>query len=66
MPPSAPLSPTEETRAAGAAGAPPVRYWPAFLSAAEADRAFAALRAELPWQRRASRMYGRVIPVPRG
>lgn len=66
MPPSAPLSPTEETRAAGAAGAPPVRYWPAFLSAAEADRAFAALRVELPWQRRASRMYGRAIAVPRG
>ncbi|MGH9540619.1 MAG: alpha-ketoglutarate-dependent dioxygenase AlkB family protein [Terriglobales bacterium] len=44
---------------------PPIRYWPRFLDPVAADRAFQALRAELPWRRHVSRMYGREVPVPR-
>lgn len=43
----------------------PTHLLPAFLPPAEADRAFAALRAGLPWRRHVSRLYGREIAVPR-
>ncbi len=42
-----------------------LRYAPAFLAAAEADTLFAALRAEIAWERHHVRLFGRTLPAPR-
>jgi alkylated DNA repair dioxygenase AlkB len=43
----------------------PVTFIPGFLAPEIADTTLAALLAELPWERRISRMYGKDVPVPR-
>jgi alkylated DNA repair dioxygenase AlkB len=42
-----------------------VRYRPGFLSAADADRCFAALVAGADWQAQRRPMYDRIVDVPR-
>ena len=42
-----------------------LRYAPAWLSTAEADAAFAALRAELPWTQQSIRVFGKEHLQPR-
>ena len=43
----------------------PVTFIPGFLAPEIADTTLAALLAELPWERRISRMYGKDVSVPR-
>jgi alkylated DNA repair dioxygenase AlkB len=43
----------------------PVIYIPGFLAPEIADTTLVMLLAELPWERRISRMYGEDVPVPR-
>jgi alkylated DNA repair dioxygenase AlkB len=40
-------------------------WWPGFLDAAEAARAFLAVRDEVPWERHTLRLYGRDVAMPR-
>ncbi|MFA5548622.1 MAG: alpha-ketoglutarate-dependent dioxygenase AlkB [Porticoccaceae bacterium] len=42
-----------------------LRYWPAFVEAAERAALFARLRAETPWKRSEISIAGRRIPIPR-
>ena len=42
-----------------------VTFIPGFLAPEIADTTLAALLAELPWERRISRMYGKDVPIPR-
>jgi alkylated DNA repair dioxygenase AlkB len=43
----------------------PVMIIPGFLAPEIADETLARLLAELPWERRTSKMYGKHVPVPR-
>src|ERR1700722_15528310 len=43
----------------------PVTYIRGFLAPEIADAILTALLAELPWERRISRMYGKNVPIPR-
>jgi alkylated DNA repair dioxygenase AlkB len=43
----------------------PITFIPGFLSPEIADTTLAALLAELPWERRIGRLYGKDVPVPR-
>ena len=43
----------------------PVTFIPGFFAPELADTTLTALLAELPWERRISRMYGKDVPVPR-
>jgi alkylated DNA repair dioxygenase AlkB len=43
----------------------PVTFIPDFLDSQAADEVFAALLAELPWERRMAEVYGRQVRVPR-
>lgn len=42
-----------------------LRWWPDFLSPAEADEALHALSREIAWEQHQVRLFGRVLPAPR-
>jgi alkylated DNA repair dioxygenase AlkB len=42
-----------------------LRWAPRFLAPVEADALFAAIEAEVPWERHVVRMFGRELPAPR-
>jgi alkylated DNA repair dioxygenase AlkB len=43
----------------------PITFIPGFLDPETADQTFAKLLTELPWERHTSKMYGKVVAVPR-
>lgn len=42
-----------------------LRWFPGYIAAAEADRLFAVLRAEIGWEQHRLRLFGRELPAPR-